>query len=388
MPFDINNQFTGTFYGKDRLGVTTPDPTASDTLRPWLTIPYPAPWLPQKRRDEGHPVGASVVLSSGHLVGLDKSGALIPAGLFSGTQAAKASGGKYCLIQYSQDDIGFTMNAKTGVPVAAAGEYVVLAAPSDGAAGDVVDGITLSSGDVTFAKACNLIPGGTARAIGFVPSNVFQYLGGATVTSTTGGVSYTMDPNNPTGYRILNYMHQPGCAVQTELVLRLPWIGALPTTLATLASTDGIVGYTQTNFSLSFVHFTGAAGNSTGNLFPGCCVVPSTLDGIDAGNYMPYDPTIHTFDQVVGRVLGIENLVKPRDYQDRVRTQFDRAQSFVGPFADKNPSTFLMGGSANRGQDTQISLATNGIFRKAIDQGKTVHPEYSTYVYVLVNTKI
>ena len=36
MSFDINNNYKGTFYGKDRLGFTTPDVDASDWPRPFL----------------------------------------------------------------------------------------------------------------------------------------------------------------------------------------------------------------------------------------------------------------------------------------------------------------------------------------------------------------
>src|SRR5208337_1271614 len=88
MSFDVNNNYRGTLYGRDRLGYTTPDADASEPLRPFLPVPYPAPWLPGRRLDEGHPVGAQVVISSHQLVGLDKSGALIPAGLLGGSQGA------------------------------------------------------------------------------------------------------------------------------------------------------------------------------------------------------------------------------------------------------------------------------------------------------------
>ena len=90
--FDVNNNYRGTFFGADRIGHTTPDPDASEPLRPFLPVQYPAPWLAGKRRDEGHPVGAQVVISAGQLVGLDKSGALVPAGMISGTQAASGFG--------------------------------------------------------------------------------------------------------------------------------------------------------------------------------------------------------------------------------------------------------------------------------------------------------
>jgi hypothetical protein len=387
MAFDVNNNYTGTFYGKDRLGFTTPSPDASDALRPWLCNPYPAPWLPRKRRDEGHPVGANVVLSDGHLVGLDSSGALIPAGYISGTQPASGSGGNFCMVVYSQDDVGFTYNAATGNPVQAAGEYVLLACPSNAVPGTIVEGTAITANDISFAKACTLVPGNTARGIGYVVRNVFQYLGGVQVNSTTGGMNYTLLPSQPAMYRVHNYMHEPGTAVQTKYVLRLPWVGATPDTITSLAATDGVAGYAgMTDFAKSFVHFTGTAGNAAGNLFPGCFVVPSIGNGYrDAGCYAPFNPAIHSIDNVVGKVIGVETMIPIRDYADRVRTQFDRANSFVGPFKDSNPSSLMMGGSATRGMDVAINLATNGVFRLANDQGKTLHNEYGTYVYVHVN---
>ena len=387
MSFDINNNYTGTFYGKDRLGFTTPSPDASDWLRPWLTVPYPAPWLPRKRQDTGHPVGANVVFSDGHLVGLDSSSALIPAGYISGTQAASGSGGQFCIVIYSQDDIGFTYNVQTGVPVAAAGEYALLACPTDATAGTVVEGVAITSNDITFAKSCTVVPGGTARAIGYIVRNVFQYLGGVQVTSTTGGMQYNLLPSQPAMFRVHNYMHEPGTAVQTKYVLRIPWIGATPDAITGLAATDGVVGYAgMTDFAKSFVHFTGTAGNAAGDLFPGCSVVPSIGNGYrDTGCYAPFNPAIHKADNIVGKVVGIETMIPIRDYADRVRTQFDRANSFVGPFKDANPSSLMMGGSATRGMDVQINLANNGIFRLAKDQGKPLHNEYGTYVYVHVS---
>src|ERR1039458_9191479 len=113
MGFDVNNNFRGTWYGKDRLGFVTPDCDASEPLQPFLPIGYPAPWLPIRRRDEGHPVAAGVVLSTGNLVGVDKSGGLIPAGFRSGDQGKKEDGGTYCLVKYGADDVGFAYNPQT-----------------------------------------------------------------------------------------------------------------------------------------------------------------------------------------------------------------------------------------------------------------------------------
>jgi hypothetical protein len=90
----------------------------------------------------------------------------------------------------------------------------------------------------------------------------------------------------------------------------------------------------------------------------------------DAGNYMPYDPAKHEISSVVGRVHGIEHLYPIRDFADRVRTAFERHESQIGPMKDRNPVTGLMGGSATRGIPYQVSVGTNGLFRKYIDQGK------------------
>src|SRR5271170_5050086 len=113
MAFDINNQYTGNLFGRDRVGHTTPDAEATECLRPWLPVPYPAPYLPTIRQDQGHPVLANVVLSSNQLVGQDGSGAFVPAGLFCGTQATESLGGQYCVLKYSATDVGFAYNANT-----------------------------------------------------------------------------------------------------------------------------------------------------------------------------------------------------------------------------------------------------------------------------------
>lgn len=385
--FDINNNYTGTMLGTDRHGFTTPDLDASEFLRPFLPISYPAPWLPIRRRDEGHPIGAGVVMSTGYAVGVDKNGALIPAGTLSGTTAASAFGDTsgYCLVQYGADDIGFSLNPQTGNYVAATGEYVLLAAPSNAANGTVVDGVAVTAGDITFAKACTLVPGGRARAIGYLLGNAYQFLGGTTVSSTTGGVTYTMDSNVPLKWRTHNYMHAMGSAIQTEMVLRMPWIGATPSTLATLASGDGVTGYVQSDFSKSFTHITGSTSLALdlGGFAVGASVVASSVfSGKDAGHYGVFNSAVHGYSDICGKIIGVENMNPIREFKDRVRTQFDRAETFVGPFADKNPSTFMMGGSATRGMDYQINLSTNGLFRKYIDQGLTPRNELSTYALV------
>lgn len=379
MPFDINNNYTGNFFGKDRLGFTTPDLDASEAIQPFLPVGYPAPWLPIRRRDTGHPVGAGVVISSHQLVGLDASGALIPAGLWSGVKPVAAGGPKSaCILRYGPDDVGLTMNPLTGQKVAAAGEIAVIGVTSEVAAGDVVEGVTITAAMISAAAgAAALIPGQLARPIGYVIRNVFQFLGGVDVVSTS-PLLYRLQSSNPAKYQAHNYMHEMATAIRTQHVIRLPWVGATPDTLATLASTDSIVGFTRTDFSRSFAHFVGTPT-------PGSVVVAaSEFNSFEAGNYMSFDPAIHTADMIAGRVLGVEQMYPIRDLADRVRTQFERAPNFIGPFREPNPNQMMMGGSSTRGMDYAIHLTTDGIFRLAVDQGKTVHPEYCTYVYVHV----
>ena len=452
MGFDVNNQFRATFFGKDRLGFITPDCEASEILRPFLPVPYPAPWLPIRRRDEAHPVAGGVVLSSNYVVGLDANGALIPAGLRSGPSG---NGGEFCLLSFGSDDVGFTLNPKTGVRVAATTEYVLLAAPSEQAAAlatttgtvsggtlgqitlsqtsgvfvgtylavvgagtrrvtalntstkvatvdsnfsgavtgasvtygvPTIDGITPTSDDITWALACTLIPGGIVRPIGYVIRNVFQYLGGVDVSAYANGAVYTLDPMNPTKAVVTNYMHEPGTAIQTSFVLRVPWIGAVPTTLQTLATAAGLSAaqYAQDDWSRSFLHMTGTAGASAGQFFAGCSVVPSDFNGAkDAGHFVPYDSSKHTYDQICGRVIGIEHMYPIRDYADRVRTQFDRGQEFVGAFKETHPQQMQMGGSATRGLPTDLHLPTAGLLRALLNAGVTSVPnEAATYAYI------
>lgn len=449
MPLDpTTNVYTGNFYGKDRLGHTTPDCDASDPLQPFLPVSYPAPWLPSKRRDDAHPAGANVVVSSHNIIGKDKSGALIPAGYFSGNTG---NGGDYCVVKYSAEDIDFTRNAKTGNIVSSASEYVVIAAPNDAAVtltsvtgtidsgslnvlavsgsnkalvyvgsyvqvagvtgvfrvisrtGDnctldrnatavgsgaavtyglpSINGAQVVSGDISWAHACDLIPGGKPYAVGYAMRNWWQYIGGVDILSTTGGILYNTQSMNPVNYIMHNYMHEGGNAVRTSFVIRVPWIGALPNTLQTKAATLSVAGYNQSNYSRSFSHMVGEKGNISGKLFDGCRVVPSMLPG-DAGNYMPYDPAKHDPGLIIGHVLGIEQAHPIKDYADRVRTQFERGLSFKGPFAERNPVTGLMGGSATRGVSTQISVGTDAFYRYAIDQSKA--PPEEAYTTVLI----
>ena len=474
MGFDVNNNFRGTWYGKDRLGMTTPDCDASDPLQPFLPVGYPAPWLPIRRRDEGHPVAAGVVLSSGYLVGVDKSGGLVPAGMRSGSTGP---GGPYVVLVYGSDDVGFSYNPQAARKVLTTGEYALIGAPSDvaglipnvtvtttvatanapatavfvdgaassGASGaapvaagtiasvsvgtylsfagvsgvsrvtalngltatldqvasavngaavsialPVINGVQIQAADVTFARTCDLIPGGTARALGYALRNTYQYLGGVRIFDPTGGMLYLHESMNPSGYTVTNYMHEMMTAIRTSFVLRMPWIGATPNTLQALATADGLtaLGYVQDDWSRSFTHFTGPVGREYGQLFPGCSVVASDQNGaLDAGHFSPYNPAWHCPDQICGRVLGVEKLFPIRDYTDRVRTQFDRAEELVGPWREPNPVQMMMGGSATRGLDYQVNISGGGVFRQAKDQSKPIHDEYGTYVYVLVNTQ-
>jgi hypothetical protein len=302
----------------------------------------------------------------------------------------------YCVLKYSAADVGFAHNALSGLLVASAGEVAVIASPSDGANGDVVtfsDGTThtVTTGEIAAAKNCNLFDMGVAKPIGVTLRNVFQYVGGVTLIDTLGsdgstslcGMRYTLDGNIPMKFKVHNYMHEMGTAVQTQMVVRLPWIGANRTAIATLATGDGVVGYTQGDYSRSFVHFTGTKGAGDGKLAYGNLVVASRENG-DAGHYAPYDSTKHGITDIAGRIIGIMNVYPIRDYANRVRTLWD-PKRLVGPVKDPNPSSIMMGGSATGGIDYALNLGTDGIFKAALDQNKTIHAEYTTYVLVKVN---
>jgi len=389
MAFDQHNQFTGKLFGKGRIGHTTPDLEAGDVYRPWLPVPYPAPWLPALRIDEGHPVGASVVLSSQHLVGQDKSGALVPAGLFCGTTPAGSN--KYCIIKYDTSADSFTIDPRTGANVTP-GDHVVLACPIDAAPGNVTmpNGtvVAVSAGDITFAKACDMFPatqsggtGGTAytygvaRPIGVATRNVLQYIGGVKKVATTGGLLYKLTGMNPLGNQVLNYMNEMGTAIQTSYVLRVPWIGALPNTLQTLANAASISGYVQ-GYGRSFAHYTGTPKIGGGVTFSEALM--------DQGNYSDFDSTVHTPVDLVGRIIGIMNMIDQVGYSNRVKTLWD-PNRMVGPWKDPNPASIMMGGSATGGLPYHLSLTTDAIYKAALLQKKPVRAEYGTYVLVLIS---
>lgn len=390
MAFDINNQYTGSLFGKDRIGHTTPDAEASESLRPWLPVSYAAPWLPSLRIDQGHPVLANVVISHMQLVGADKSGGLCPAGMRCGTSTLSGAQGGYFAIKYSQNDVNFAYNPKTGNLVAAAGEVVVLAAASDATAGDTItftDGTTytVTSGDITFASACDLFPSGVVRPIGIATKNVFQYLGGVTISSTTHGIKYTLDGVIPVKFRVHNYMHEMATALQTRYVLRLPWIGANPTDLAAVATSQSVAGYTQSDYSRSFVHFTGgSSGLAQVPPAVGDLVKASSVLG-DSGHYAKFVVGTDPVDQHVGRVIAVQGMFPIRDFLNRVRTLWDPSR-LTGPMKDPNPSSIQMGGSATAGIDYQLNLGTDGLFGKCIAQGITPDPKSYTYVYVAAET--
>jgi hypothetical protein len=452
MAFDINNQYTGQLFGQDRIGHTTPDLEVSDVLRPFLPNAYPAPYLPGMRQDQGHPKLANIVLSSQHLVGLDSSGGLVPAGLFCGSQgrlgvatitnvaltsnvvtitatndyvigdsvvvaavtntavngtftvvsasssqftyalthaniasgadtgtATLATQGKYCVLVYGPADVGFAWNPQTCAYVAAAGEHVVLAAPSDAVAGNITlpNGtvVAISSGDITFALACTLFNTGVARPIGVATRNVYQYIGTVVVKGTSPNLTYTLSGPSPVGRVVNNYMHEMGTAIQTQYVLRLPWIGTSPFQLTSLASGTSLAGYNQ-GYGVTFAHFTGNPQN-------GESVVASSFVG-DQGNYSDYNAASNTPGDIVGRVIGIMNMINQIGYSNRVRTLWDPTR-LVGPVKDPNPASMMMGGSATGGIDYCLSLTTDGIYKAAITQGKTTYPQYGTYVLVRVN---
>lgn len=379
--FDVNNQYTGKLFGQDRIGHTTPDLEVSDTLRPWLPCGYPAPYLPSLRQDQGHPKLANVVVSSQQVLGQDKSGALVPAGHTCGTQPTVALGGQYHAFIYQPWDVGFTYNPQTGTYVQTAGETVVLAAPSDAAAGDVITlphgrSHVVTAGDITFAHACNLFPAGVVKPIGVALGNILQYIGGVKIKDATlaGGMLYRLEGVVPTGFAVMNYMHEMATAIQTQYVIRVPWIGATETTLNQLTTADGVVGYNQ-GYGRSFTHYVG-----TPNIGDGV----AAATGASAGNYTSFNPAVNTPVDMLGRVIGILNMVDKIGFSNRIKTLWDPSR-MVGPVKDPNPASIMMGGSSTAGLPYDINLTTDGVFKTAVVQQKPTHAEYGTYILVRVN---
>lgn len=390
MSQDIHGQYQGQLFGYNRLGHTSPDAEATETFRPWIPVGYPAPWLPMLRQDQGHPVIASVVISNQQVVGVDKSGALVPAGMFCGTQATKALGGLYYALKYAAADVGFAYNPITRALVATAGEVAVIAAPSDGAAADVItfaDGstYTVTAGDVTNAKACDLFTSGVVKPIGITIRPVWQYLGGVIIDTTqTASIKYTLDGVVPMKFRVHNYMHEMATAIQTEYTLRLPWIGDNPSDLQTLATSLGLTAaqYTQTAYSRAFTHFTGPKGAAAGQLHVGALVKGSNFVG-DAGNFTPWNQTNDKFSDVCGRILGIEEMYPAKDYMNRVRTLWDNSR-MVGPLKEQNTASIMMGGSQTAGLPYALGLGTDNLLSAAINNGKTPSSKMYTFVYVRI----
>ena len=65
-----------------------------------------------------------------------------------------------------------------------------------------------------------------------------------------------------------------------------------------------------------------------------------------------------------------------------------RNEQQIGPFREPNAVIGLMGGSATRGIDYQINLATNGLFRLAKDSNNSAalaDPALYSYVYIHVS---
>jgi hypothetical protein len=329
------------------------------------------------------------------LVGQDKSGALVPSGLLSG--ATPAGSNMWCIFVYQAGIDGFSINPKTGTN-ALPGDYVVLAAPADAAPGIVtlVNGtvVNVQAADIVWAHACNLFPSvqtgsttiagvttqysyGVSRPIGCTLHNVLQYIGGVTVLDKTlaGGILYRLEGMVPTGFQVMNYMHEQGTAIQTQYELRVPWIGATTNTLQTLANADGVTGYVQ-GYGRTHTHYTGTPQIGNGVAF-------SSQIG-DAGNFSDFNFLVHTPVDLIGRIHGVLNMIDKIGYLNRVKTLWDPSR-MVGPMKDPNSAAIMMGGSATAGLPYDLSLTTDGLFKLAKTQKKPVHPDYGTYVLIRVN---
>jgi hypothetical protein len=392
MSQDVHNQYTGVLFNKDRQGITTPDAEASERLRPYLPVSYSAPYLPGLRVDDGHPILGQIAISSQMLVGVDKSGALVPAGMRSGNTGsspggAHATGAGYFALKYSANDVKWgVLHPLTGA-VVTANAVAVIAAPSDAANSDVItfnDGTTytVQTGDIAPAQSCNLFPGGIVKPLGVAIQNVWQYLGATVVSSTTNGILYTLNGVVPIKWRFHGYMHEMGTAIQTQYYLRLPYIGNDAKDLQAVCTALSMT-FTHSDFARSFVHATGTQGASAGQLHVGCLVKASTAIG-DAGHYAPWVAGTDGVDLIVGRCMAIEATYPPKDFLNRVKTLWDNSR-LGGPLQQPSQAAVMMGGSQTGGIDWALNLSTDAALKAALDQGKTPDPKMYTYVYVMVD---
>jgi hypothetical protein len=322
----------------------------------------------------------TVVSASSSQFTYDLTHGNISSGADTGTVALQTQG-QYCVLVYGPSDVGFAYNPQTCTYVAAAGEHVCLAAPTDAVAGNITlpNGtvVAISSGDITFGKACALFNTGVARPIGVAIRNVYQFIGTVIVKASSPNLVYQQDAQTPTGFVVNNYMHEMGTAIQTQYVIRLPWIGTSPYKLTADAVADGVTGYVQ-GYGLTFAHFTGTPQLGAG-------VVASNFVG-DYGNYTTFTVGTNNSQDFIGRIIGVMNMINRIGFSNRVRTLWDPSR-LVGPVKDPNPASIMMGGSATGGIDYTLNLTTDGLYKKYLVQGvsTTTRPELATYVIVRVN---
>jgi hypothetical protein len=107
--------------------------------------------------------------------------------------------------------------------------------------------------------------------------------------SLAGGILYRLEGLNPIGFQVMNYMHEMGTAIQTQYVLKVPWIGATPNTLQQDATTDGIQGYVQ-GYGRTFAHFTGLPTTGAGVTFSQFQRRPGQLLGVQPGSQLSCRP--------------------------------------------------------------------------------------------------
>ena len=75
------------------------------------------------------------------------------------------------MVVYSQDDVGFSYNAATGNPVQAAGEYVLLACPSNAVPGTIVEGTAITANDISLLRKATICGQDTSGHLVFSPSD-------------------------------------------------------------------------------------------------------------------------------------------------------------------------------------------------------------------------
>ena len=312
-------------------GHITPDVEVSEGFRPDYF--FPAPWLPVIRYDAEWEVWFS--LTAGQVVSLNSDGHLVPAGMTS--------------VTYTANDVGEVYNVTTGELVTQADL-------------DANDGVTVTYYFCDGQSAAQY----TAISpwhVGIMPYNAFAYYGGVIPTELDSGYfSFECDPNRPMHEKYTNFNVQATVAILCDRYIQVPYVGDSETEASLTAHARSYAHAYGDIASISDFVCDDAEGaatgmNANGYFFPGCYVCHDSN-----GMYIPFDSNTMSSLDIVGQLLRIDSRY-PKNYLERVKT-FDSKGQYVT--MDQMP------GSATRGMDYAVHIATDGAYRAAIDAGDTI----------------